>query len=872
MRFPFFFVLLSAHKCYSQTCTAGFYPFNADHKLYFYGGPSTLPNRINRLEINPLTTSYTGPTSTVGNGIAAHYTHARTEGLAEYNTVGEVDNLAVSKDGTRMVFSEYNVDIIRSLNIETRIVKVLVGGTSPSVIPPSTDGYGTTALFYRITGLTFDSSGDNVYFGSHAMSRLVKSTYVLGNTNPLMGTATTLLMNGDGTSAGYVDGTLESPGVPCIGIGCGQLSAGYYYKFRNSNKWLVWDNVKRIFRKVYYETGRKEVWSVLGDYIYLSGSSECVNNKVVSDSGAVTKTDPSTSRISQVLDLTFSLDDTAAYIASDLAIRKITWNTATDQHWIEDWFGRCGSTSGRTFNSGTGKNALYYVQKIVLYDATKMYMITNDALYRIDMTDVSATKIYTGSFSSSAKLAVFAPPSSCATCLAGNYCPSGTLIACPAGTCCPAGATSTGCAIGSYCWDSGSNTCASCTNKPASRSTYTSAGTSTSDCAWSCTAAPSNSIQNPSTCLFSCNGGYYSDSIQCLLCGPGKYCPVGSTAENNCAANYYCPNTVTQINCTSSCNAGFYISSACTSTADAVCSPINCGQGYYFSINSCVTCTAGYYCPGGSVTRQLCTTIGSCASGTYLNPCNATHNNLCSPCSLGNYCPYGSTVQTPCAAGYFCTDPGTQSQCTALFYCPQKSTTPMSCPQYTWSHPGSFTITNCTANAGYYGAAGSAATLCIPNRYCPAGSTAPQTCPDNTFSLAGSSIITNCSANAGYHGTPGNIVSVCPENYFCPLGSITPTTCPLNTISNLASSSVTQCVAKVGHYGLPGASATACQPGTFANTTNLPSCFPCAKLEYATGLGTLACAKCTNSLSMGTFLQGCGGAYAGTIQYCTNLP
>ena len=55
------------------------------------------------------------------------------------------------------------------------------------------------------------------------------------------------------------------------------------------------------------------------------------------------------------------------------------------------------------------------------------------------------------------------------------------------------------------------------------------------------------------------------------------------------------------------------------------------------------------------------------------------------PCTAGNYCPSGSISQIACTLGYYCpAGSSTRPTCTAGTYCPHKSTTNLCTAGYSY--------------------------------------------------------------------------------------------------------------------------------------------------------------------------------------------
>ena len=103
------------------------------------------------------------------------------------------------------------------------------------------------------------------------------------------------------------------------------------------------------------------------------------------------------------------------------------------------------------------------------------------------------------------------------------------------------------------------------------------------------------------------------------------------------------------------------------------------------------------------------------------------------PCTAGNYCPTGTLAsQVPCTAGSYCpTGSLSPTQCPAGFYSPTGSTQCIICPTGTYCSAGSVTATNCVAGT-----------------YCPDGINQIP-CPPGTRSTEGQASCSSININNG---------------------------------------------------------------------------------------------------------------------------
>ena len=141
-----------------------------------------------------------------------------------------------------------------------------------------------------------------------------------------------------------------------------------------------------------------------------------------------------------------------------------------------------------------------------------------------------------------------------------------------------------------------------------------------------------------------CSGGTASD---CTSCAAGKYLNGG-----------VCSTCL-------SCAAGTYQATACTATANAVCTACDasCATCNGPSATSCTSCGTGKYLDGG-----VCNTCSSCVADTYqAAACTATANTVCADCDVSCATCTGpsATHCTYCAAGRYKRD----NQCVSCRTC-----------------------------------------------------------------------------------------------------------------------------------------------------------------------------------------------------------
>merc|ERR1712185_651908 len=101
----------------------------------------------------------------------------------------------------------------------------------------------------------------------------------------------------------------------------------------------------------------------------------------------------------------------------------------------------------------------------------------------------------------------------------------------------------------------------------------------------------------------------------CITCGEGTFCPVGSEDATDCSAGTF-NDRPGQETCTK-CVGGTYQAEA--------------GQ------TACVPCTPGHYCKEGAAAPL------PCAEGTHANATNLTSADQCTSAEPGFYATTGST-------------------------------------------------------------------------------------------------------------------------------------------------------------------------------------------------------------------------------------
>lgn len=276
-------------------------------------------------------------------------------------------------------------------------------------------------------------------------------------------------------------------------------------------------------------------------------------------------------------------------------------------------------------------------------------------------------------------------------CAAGYFCLAGstnaTAVLCPAGSSCPTGsANATLCLPGRYS-SSGAAVCLNCTAGRFGQGQ----GLTSSLCTGPCSAGYACPAGSPTATASSCAVGKYSEAgaSLCTDCPEGTYGAVQGLATplctGLCAAGYACAPGSTNATA-AACAQGKYSlagAAACTS-----CPAGSYGETAALNTSACSgQCTAGYYCPSGSVNA----TAVVCPLGSFCPPAAGTPTP-CGPGVFGNSTALVTTLCSgQCPAGYFCPGPTvTPIPCgNATVYCPSGSQFPLIVPPGFFSHPRS---------------------------------------------------------------------------------------------------------------------------------------------------------------------------------------
>lgn len=502
-------------------------------------------------------------------------------------------------------------------------------------------------------------------------------------------------------------------------------------------------------------------------------------------------------------------------------------------------------------------------------------------------------------------------PHECLTCPEGYYCLNATTSAtsniCPQGYFCPRGTTYAkqySCEAGSYGTATGATLQGDCTTCPPG--SYCPQGsTAVINC-------PAGTYMNQygatdegpgeyPSCI-PCPAGYYSasaGSTTCTAAGVGKYTYEGTTAELSCLIGYFCAESATSeyIMYSSPCPPGYLCSAGMSTYPDYATNGCPVGKYCLEGANAATPCPAGTYRNTvGARSIYDCATV---PAGYYISATGASSYSS-NPCSAGYYCPEGSITATAyacpkgtfrlltggkaasdcafCPPGYYCPNLGmsvlTGFDCPATKYCPSGTITPIQCPSGTYSSITNLkTSSECTScDAGSYCASPglSAVTAdCYAGYYCIGGSTleAPTDgvtgalCPAGGYCLSGDSVPNACSAGT-FNNFAGGWSSAdcvnCWPGYYC--------------LSDNNPSPTAQCDA--GYYCTGGATTAQQNQATAGNYAPLGSVaqIPCLQGTYNPSVGQSACLSCPAgaycpSTSMTTYTTCAAGTYCTTGSY-----
>ena len=234
----------------------------------------------------------------------------------------------------------------------------------------------------------------------------------------------------------------------------------------------------------------------------------------------------------------------------------------------------------------------------------------------------------------------------CTTCEDGYYCGGGNdRHGCPTGK----EGTGTGksteangcknCAAGKYADEIGLADCKNCTVNH-----YSTGGAVTCDACPGSMTCPEQSTSK-AACSITCAKGTYlpKGASACSTCTAGNYCEGGtfnfsSTADQGLTK---CPGSMTS-------DAGAQSIGSCS---------ISCERGKYLEANgsTCSTCLASFYCEGGTYNyRNSVQGITQCPGSMISAAGSGTISSCYVTCSGGKFLNANSSTCSTCTAGYYC--------------------------------------------------------------------------------------------------------------------------------------------------------------------------------------------------------------------------
>ena len=285
----------------------------------------------------------------------------------------------------------------------------------------------------------------------------------------------------------------------------------------------------------------------------------------------------------------------------------------------------------------------------------------------------------------------------------------------------------------------------------------------------------------------------HADHLQCSVCEAGSYCFDDLSAA--------CPD---------------HSSSApgSANASDCICLP-----GYYDQDNSCLGCSANFYCPGYPSTEER---LPCPVHSTSVEMSDSLEDCVCEPGYTGN----SGVGCAACAPGTFKSTIGSAAcaPCPTNTYSANSARSSVcdSCPANTVSAPGSDSETDCVSAPGFF-TDGS-------------GNVAP--CRNGTYQdLIGQTACKQCHGDGPnvYYSltTAADSLSTC---LLCPQHS--------RVEGNESGSSKGACVCESGYSGPDGGPCIACPAGTYKDNNDALECTPCPANSYSSGPAATSAASC----------------------------
>ena len=315
---------------------------------------------------------------------------------------------------------------------------------------------------------------------------------------------------------------------------------------------------------------------------------------------------------------------------------------------------------------------------------------------------------------------------------------------------------------------------------------------------------------------------------QCIDCGIGTYCALGSTVATDCSAGTY--NDLRKQASCMKCSAGTFQDWE-GSTACKVCergsychkgaaAPLPCAQGSFSSrtdltaASECTMAAAGYFAPTGSVDQM------PCAAGSFAS---AAGEGACTPCPAGSFQREAGATQC--------------SVCIKGSYCPEGASAPLPCEAGSYSDATKHVLTSAAD-----------CIVCGPGSFCPVGSSAPTLCSPGLFNDAErQSVCRRCPSGAFQSEIGGTTCRACTRGFYCPEATSVPLPCPSGTYG--ASNGLhnrSQCTTTPQGFfsGIGSTTPERCPMGSFASSSGQASCAPCIPGTYANSTGSIMCPMC----------------------------
>lgn len=400
-----------------------------------------------------------------------------------------------------------------------------------------------------------------------------------------------------------------------------------------------------------------------------------------------------------------------------------------------------------------------------------------------------------------------------------------------------------------------------------------------------------------------CDAGTYNDdskklgmASQCKACPARQYCIDGTKGSDYCESGHICeggaktplpngdydkdndgdhdgdddPNYI--------CPLGRYCLKAGASGLNA---PSSCSASKYTyfpgsdSIDDCLPCAAGYYCPTGGYEPKNCGAGHYCIKGsTSETECPINTVRI----TIGGY---HERSCDQCPAGKFCNSTGldtlTGKDCSVGHFCPTGTSEEIACPAGTYRNTtGAASESDCIQCPIYY--------------YCESATVNPEPCTNGYECPAGSSLPSKCEAGqfCEVTSTSPNVITKidCPQGYYCTQGTTEPVACDepsailCPTNSKFEGGQSTTCDA--GYY-LSGSACKYCDRGyvclagaEVSNPTDGVEGYICPRGHYCDpriSVTEVACPAGTYNPYTGKgYLSDCLSVPEGTYQSSTGQP